>query len=445
MKQNCETMKNLLFLSVFILLGIGSCTSKAPVNTDFIKVENGQFIKHGKPYYYIGTNYWYGAILGSPGNEGNRNRLIEELDLMKSYGITNLRVLAGAEGPNGEPRRVSPALQVSPGVYNEDLLEGLDFLLSEMAKRDMEAILFLNNAWEWSGGFSQYLAWSGKGPIPYPETDGHTWSEFMTFSGTFHKCDECKELFRNHVKFMLSRTNKITGKAYIEDPTIMTWELANEPRAFSDSNKELMVKWVNETSELIKSLAPNHLVTTGTEGIWGCEMDKVFFENIHSSKNIDYLTMHIWPFNWGWVKPDNIQGTIDTAIENTGKYMDEHLEIAAKLNKPIVFEEFGLPRDSFSFVPGSAVSIRDQYYDFSFSRVLKSAESKGLMAGANFWTFSGTGLPNPDRADNMWKSGDDYLGDPPQEAQGLNSVFYNDPTMELVKKYNELIKNTTAK
>jgi len=438
-------MKNSLILICIILFGITSCKSQVPAKVEFIKVENGHFIKRGKPYYYIGTNYWYGAILGSNGKEGNRKRLIEELDLMKASGINNLRVLAGAEGPDGEPRRVSPALQVSPGVYNEDLLEGLDFLLSEMSKRDMVAILFLNNAWEWSGGFSQYLAWSGKGPIPYPETNGHTWSEFMTFSGTFHQCQECQEMFRNHIKFMLGRTNKINGIAYNQDPTIMTWELANEPRAFSDSNKDLMLNWVNKTSALIKSLDPNHLVTTGTEGSWGCEMDMGLFEKIHNSKNIDYLTMHIWPFNWGWVKSSDITGTIKVAISNTGKYMDDHMVIARKLNKPIVFEEFGLPRDGFLFTPGSPVTIRDRYYDFSFSRVLQSVEKMDVMAGANFWTFSGTGLPNPNREDNMWQSGDDYLGDPPQEAQGLNSVFASDSTMDIVKKYNDLIINSLNK
>jgi len=366
--------RHLLFLCI-TLLAFGSCKTPTQQKTEFIKVENGQFIKNGKPYYYIGTNYWYGGILGSKGKEGNRERLLKELDLMKSYGITNLRVLAGAEGPEGEPRRVSPALQLSPGVYNEDLLEGLDFMLDEMSKRDMVAILFLNNAWEWSGGFSQYLAWSGKGPIPYPETDGHTWSEFMTFSGTFHNCDDCKELFRNHIKYMLGRTNKINGRLYTEDPTIMTWELANEPRAFSDANKLPFLNWVNETSAYIKSLDPNHLVTTGTEGIWGCEMDKDLFEKIHSSSTIDYLTMHIWPFNWSWLKPSDMAGTIDIAIANTGKYMDEHMEIARKLKKPIVFEEFGLPRDSFVFTPGSPVTIRDRYYDFSFGRVLESAKN----------------------------------------------------------------------
>jgi len=431
--------KVLIVLGLLFLIFTVSKVSGQQKNK-FIRVEKGHFIRDGKPYFYIGANYWYGGILGSPGKEGNRQRLIEELDLMKANGIDNLRVLAGAEGPDNEPRRVSPALQVSPGVYNQELLAGLDFLLSEMAKRKMVAVLYLNNAWEWSGGFSQYVSWSEKKPIPYPEVAGHTWGEFMAFSGTFQHCSEGKEMFRKHIKFMLSRTNQITGVAYSKDPTIMTWELANEPRAFSDANKVPFLNWVNETAAYIKSLDPNHLVTTGTEGSWGCENDIDLFEKIHTSKDVDYMTVHIWPYNWSWLNAKDMQGTMSKAIENTGKYIDEHLVVAHKLNKPLVFEEFGLPRDGFVFTPGSPVTLRDQYYEFSFGRVLESIKKKDMMAGVNFWAFSGTGKPNPAREKNMWKSGDDYLGDPPQEAQGLNSVFSSDPTMLIVKKYNELIK-----
>ncbi len=432
-------MKKIVVALSFLLLIFGSIKSEGKLKDSFIKVENGQFIRNGKPYYYIGTNYWYGAMLGSSGKEGNRKRLIEELDLMKAHGIDNLRILAGAEGPDGEPRRVSPALQVSPGVYNQEILDGLDFLLAEMGKRKMLAILFLNNAWEWSGGFSQYVSWSENKTIPYPETDGHTWSEFMKFSGTFHQAAEGKQMFRNHIKYMLSRTNKITGIKYSEDATIMTWELANEPRAFSKENKEPFLNWVNETSAYIKSFAPNQLVTVGSEGKAGCEGDLELFEKIHSSKNVDYLTFHIWTYNWRWLNPDDMHGTMAKAIENTGKYIDEHLIVAQKLKNPLVFEEFGLPRDGFVFAPGSPVTLRDQYYEYAFTQVLESAGKNGLMAGVNFWAFSGIGNPNPNRADHMWKLGDDYLGDPPQEAQGINSVFSNDPTMKIVKKYNELI------
>lgn len=434
------TMKKILLILVLAIVVFSSSTTGKPSRDTFIKVEDGKFIRDGKPYFFVGANYWYGAILGSPGKEGNRKRLLEELDIMKAHGMDNLRVLVGAEGPNGEPRRVSPALQVSPGVYNEELLEGLDFLLAEMAKRKMVAILFLNNAWEWSGGFSQYVSWSQKKPIPYPEVDGHTWGEFMAFSGSFHQCPECKDLFREHIKYILSRTNKITGKAYKEDPTIMTWELANEPRAFNNANKEPFAKWVQETSALIKSLDPNHLVTVGSEGKAGCENDIALFEKIHSFKEVDYMTVHIWPFNWGWLKPKDMAGTIDLAIENTGKYIDEHLVVARRLNKPLVFEEFGLPRDGFVFTLDAPVTFRDKYYEYSFARVLEAVKNKELMAGVNFWAFSGTGKPNPARPDNMWKAGDDYLGDPPQEAQGLNSVFATDPTMKIIKKYNDQIR-----
>ena len=29
----------------------------------FVTVSDGHFLKDGKPYYYVGTNFWYGAIL----------------------------------------------------------------------------------------------------------------------------------------------------------------------------------------------------------------------------------------------------------------------------------------------------------------------------------------------------------------------------------------------
>lgn len=67
----------------------------------------------GEPYYFIGANYWYGAILGTEGQYGDRGRLLRELDHMKSIGITNLRVMVGPEGPDNEPFRVTPALQVA--------------------------------------------------------------------------------------------------------------------------------------------------------------------------------------------------------------------------------------------------------------------------------------------------------------------------------------------
>ena len=64
----------------------------------FVTVRDGHFEKDGTPYYYVGTNFWYGAILGSEGQGGDRKRLAKELDLMKKMGIDNLRILVGSDG-----------------------------------------------------------------------------------------------------------------------------------------------------------------------------------------------------------------------------------------------------------------------------------------------------------------------------------------------------------
>ena len=62
---------------------------------DFVKVKNGRFIRGGKPYYYVGANFWYGAILGSEGPGGDRVRLCRELDELQRLGIDNLRIFGG--------------------------------------------------------------------------------------------------------------------------------------------------------------------------------------------------------------------------------------------------------------------------------------------------------------------------------------------------------------
>ena len=114
-----------------------------------VKVIDGQFFRNGAPYYYIGTNFWYGPILGSTGVGGNRERLSQELDALRDMGVNNLRVLVGADAGSENANTVIPYLQPQPGALNDTLLVGLDYFLTELAKRDMVAVLYLTNSWDW--------------------------------------------------------------------------------------------------------------------------------------------------------------------------------------------------------------------------------------------------------------------------------------------------------
>lgn len=428
--------KQFLLLTVLLFL-LGACAPK-PAEHSFIKVNaDGQFVRDGKPYYFVGTNFWYGAILGSEGEGGNRERLHKELDFLKSIGINNLRVLVGADGENGIKTRVEPSLQVAPGVYNDTILAGLDYFMNELRERDMTAVLYLNNSWEWSGGYSVYLQWSGHGDAVVPAVDG--WPAYMEYVKQFPQSDSAKALFANHVNYIVSRTNRYNQIKYVDDPTIMSWQIGNEPRAFSDENKEPFARWMADVAAQIKSLDPNHMVSSGSEGSWGCEMDMNLFEKIHADPNINYLNIHIWPYNWSWVKADSLTELLPRAKENTKKYIDDHMVIAQKYSKPIVLEEFGFPRDGFSFSKEAPTTARDEYYRYVFDLIRQDRESGGLFAGCNFWAWGGFAGQNPDHV--FWERGDDYTGDPAQEQQGLNSVFATDSTIEIIKAENRKLQN----
>ena len=212
----------------------------------FVQVKDGHFVRDGIPYYYVGTNFWYGAILGSEGQGGNRARLCKELDRMRAMGIDNLRILVGSDGQRGIKTKVEPTLQEAPGVYNDTILAGLDYLLMEMGKRRMVAVLYLNNSWEWSGGYGYYLEQAGEGKAPRPDEDGYP--AFMKFVARYATCEKAHQLFYDYVRFILSRTNRYTGLKYTDDPALMSWQIGNEPRAFSTEALPAFEKWLRPLS-----------------------------------------------------------------------------------------------------------------------------------------------------------------------------------------------------
>ncbi len=406
----------------------------------FVQRRGSQFVLDGQPYYYIGANYWYGSVLGLEANpKKGKDRLISELDFLRSKGITSLRVLAAAEGEgqvNGV-QRVGPPFQTAKGKFNLNVLKGLDLLLSEMGKRNMKAVLFLSNNWEWSGGFLQYLRWNNKVPDSIFRRK-LSWDEQRDITSRFYTCDECKKDYLLQVSMVLDRVNTITGKKYINDPAIMAWELANEPRPMRPAAADAYIQWISDVSAFIKSKDKNHLVTTGHEGEMGTE-SLPLFAKAHSDKNIDYVTIHIWPKNWSWFRDTSIAQGWNTISSKTENYIHDHLAVARELGKPLVIEEFGLPRDLHTYQPGSPTTLRDRYYDLIFSEWRKSVNSGDAIAGVSFWAFNGRSRPIPNQT--FWKKGDDYMGDPPMEEQGLNGVFDSDSsTWRLISSYT---KNTS--
>jgi mannan endo-1,4-beta-mannosidase len=427
MKKNlCLLMCFLGSLSISYGQHTGGQADKKKEGDGFVKRTGTYFQLNGKPYYYIGANYWQGSLLSNIAFEkGSRQRVQRELTFLANHHVTNLRIVAGAEGsgPIDGSYRVGPSLQPEKGKFSEDAMKGLDYLLAEMGKRNMKAVIYFSNNWDWSGGFLQYLNWNGL----LPDSSllrKMSWDETRDRISQFYSCAPCKADYFRQVKKIISRKNSYSHIPYAGDPTIMAWEMGNEPRPMRPSANAAYQQWVTETAALIKSMDNQHLVTIGVEGQASTDDDIQLYKDIHDDKNIDYLTIHVWPKNWGYFQDTAIAAAMPVIIRKSNAYIEKHEAVALSLDKPLVIEEFGLPRDLESFDPTSSARQRQQYYQTMFTIVRKSILNKGVIAGCNFWAFGGEGKPVKGQA--FWKKGDGFLGDPPMEEQGLNAVFGTD-------------------
>ena len=80
------------------------------------------------------------------------------------------------------------------------------------------------------------------------------------------------------------------------------------------------------------------------------------------------------------------------------------------------------------------IIILFQFYGEILNKWNNGIKDKSPLRGINFWAFGGQARPIKNQ--NFWKEGDDYMGDPPMEEQGLYSVFDSDTsTWNVITKY----------
>jgi len=432
----------LRLVPLLLLLGFAAGASQASdaVATDsFVRVSGNRFVLRGEPYRFVGANLWYAAYIGRADRDGgDRARVTRELDLLLANGITNLRLL-GASERSPLKNSLTPAISHRGRVENESILEGLDYFLAEMGKRGMKAVIFLNNFWEWSGGMVTYLSWVNGGEYVDLGDPAHPWPEFALFSAQFYSHPAARALYDEYVTTLLRRRNSVTGIPYAEDPTIMSWQLANEPRPgdgeVSRPNLPDYYDWIRHTAALIRSLAPNQLVSLGSEGLMGCLEFEACFIDAHAGTGIDYATFHMWPKNWGWFDAGNATETYDRTAARAADYIARHVGLARQLNMPLVLEEFGLERDGGAVAPASPTTYRDHFLRLVFGLIEDDARAGGPLAGSNIWAWGGYGRALHE--DGAWRPGDrSFVGDPPQEPQGLNSVFdTDDDTLHVLREH----------
>ncbi|CAM8915411.1 unnamed protein product [Rhodiola kirilowii] len=278
------------------------------------------------------------------------------------------------------------ALQISPGVYNENVFQGLDFVVAEANRYGVRLILSFINNYNDFGGRPQYVNWARSAGVSVSNDD-----DFYTHPVT-------KSYYKNHVQRVMTRVNTITGISYKDEPTIMAWELINEPRSKTDYSGNTLNGWVQEMASYVKSIDNKQLLEIGMEGFYGdsiqdrkqynpgYQVGTDFISN-NLVREIDFATIHAYPDAWLAGQTDDAQATF------VQRWMAMHSSDAKTiLKKPLVFTEFG----KSSKDPGYSINSRDAYLSGIYANILSLARNEGSFAGGLVWQILAEGMDSYD-------------------------------------------------
>ncbi len=222
-----------------VSLSASDATALPSLNAEFVTREGTQLRLEGERFVASGANiYW----LGLDENVGGVDfptyfRIKDALDTAKQLGVNVVRshMMTSTGQDNANPLALMPEL----GVYNEDAFKTIDYAIAYAGSIGVRLILPLTDEWSYYHG-------------------GHR--DFTTPLGlesdAFYTAPEAVAAYQQYVDVILSRTNALTGVKYVDDPTVLAWELGNELEGMT-------LEWINENVDFIRDRAPQQLVAAG--------------------------------------------------------------------------------------------------------------------------------------------------------------------------------------
>ena len=232
-----------------------------------------------------------------------------------------------------------------------DGLPHLDAMIAAAAQHHARLVVALVDNWNYAGGTVKYCDWHHLPSVALPHSRQSWCPAFYTDPGV--RAD-----FKTWTSTLLNRRNTISGVLYKDDPTIMTWELANEPAAKSDD----LEPWAADMAKFIHKIDTKHLITIGDVGFNRSDAE---FTRLLKLPHIDYGTVHMYP---AYRQPAS---TPQACVPILQRY----LALGKAHNKPVVLEEFG-----WSAVHADQAAVYTQWLN-----AVRDAQGGGWQ----FWVFYG--------------------------------------------------------
>ena len=239
-----------VYLEDVVVGGRETGTNYNKLASAFVRADGPKFVIGGTNFYFCGANIEY--------LQTESDAIVTQcFAWAQSNHLQMIRTWAMQEG---KPYSYQP----QRGVWNELMFEHLDRIVAEAGHRGIRLMLGLVDNWAHNGGIFQYVHWAKK---EHPETvNTNLDPEGVEYHDQFWTNTYCRQWYRDYVGRLLNRTNTITGVQYKNDPTVMGWEIVNEPRCESDFSGRTIHDWLHDMSDWVRTIDTNHLLGPGEEG-----------------------------------------------------------------------------------------------------------------------------------------------------------------------------------
>jgi mannan endo-1,4-beta-mannosidase len=314
-------------------VGAAPVAAHKPAGQDWVQRLGSGLRLNGQPFRFTGTNNYY-LMYSSEYmvDDVLQTAAANGFTVMRTWGWLDIGALDGSLSIQGPKNGVYfQYWDGSAPAYNDgaDGLQKLDYVVAKAGSLGLKLVIPFTNDWADFGGMDQYVRWAGG-----------------SYHDDFYTNPSIKHWYKNWISHLLNHVNSITGVAYKDDPAIMTWELANEPRCVgsgtyprsANCTTGTITGWAAEMSAYVKSVDPRHLVSSGSEGFLNIAgstdgtrngSDGVDELAISRLPTIDVMSYHLYP-DW-WSK--------DAAWSTT--WIKDHVKLARAIGKPSMLGEYG--------------------------------------------------------------------------------------------------------
>jgi hypothetical protein len=263
----------------------GASGTWTSLNSRFVTRDGTHLHVGNRRFRFAGTNiYWLGLDENVGGVDYPTHfRIRDALDTAKAMGMTVVRshMLAST----GHPKTLLPSKDAG---YHDEAFRTIDYAIAYAGKVGIRLILPLTDNWAYyHGGHADFTK-------PYGLPDSAFYTDPRVIAD-----------YQAYVSHAMRRVNALTGKRYIDDPTIMAWELGNELEGMTP-------EWIDTNAAVFSAAAPRQLIAAGRR--FDIDPDTL------TAPDVDIVDVHYYPPTTAKVQADAAAITAAGKVYIAGEY-----------------------------------------------------------------------------------------------------------------------------